>query len=115
MEPDDVLYKEKFTWNRHKNDLNVKKHHISFEVASLVFDDPFLYETWDAENSSSEDRFIVTGSVTGIVNAMLVTVSVTYRGADLIRIISARAADPAERKEYYEKIIACFGQGGQGD
>ena len=111
MEPDDVLYKEKFVWNRQKNILNTQKHHISFETASLVFEDPFLYETWDAENSfPGEDRFIVTGSVTGFVNSVLVTVSVTYR-ADLIRIISARAADPAERKAYYEEIGKYLDQG----
>jgi uncharacterized DUF497 family protein len=104
---DDFIYKDRFVWNRYKNGLNTRKHHISFEVASLFFDDPFLYETWDAEHSSSEDRFIVTGSVTGYVNTALVTVSVAYR-MDLIRIISARAADTAERKAYYEQIKSCL-------
>ena len=43
------------------------------------------------------------GSVTGLINNALVTVSVVYRG-DLIRIFSARDADPAEVKDYYEQF-----------
>jgi len=101
--PDDVIYKNRYIWNRYKNDLNQRKHHLSFETASLVFDDPFHTEEFDEENSIMEERFNVTGSITGLINNTLVTVSVVYRG-DLIRIFSARNADLLEVRDYYEQF-----------
>jgi len=103
ISPDDVIYKNRYVWNRHKNDLNKRKHHLSFETASLVFDDPFHVEEFDEENSIIEERFNVTGSVTGLINNTLVTVSVVYRG-DLIRFFSAREADSQEVRDYYEQF-----------
>ena len=103
IEPNDVIYKNRYVWSRYKNDLNQRKHHISFETASLAFDDPFHIEEFDEENSILEERFNVTGSVTGLVNNALVTVSVVYRG-DLIRIFSARKADSLEVQDYYEQF-----------
>ncbi|WP_461247349.1 BrnT family toxin [Treponema sp. R6D11] len=100
---DDVIYKNRYVWDRYKNDLNQRKHHLSFETASLVFDDPFYIEEFDEENSVAEERFNVTGSVTGLINNALVTVSVVYRG-DLIRIFSARDADTLEVRDYYEQL-----------
>jgi uncharacterized DUF497 family protein len=101
--PDDVIYKNRYVWNRFKNDLNQRKHHLSFETASLAFDDPFHTEEFDEENSITEERFNVTGSITGLINNVLVTVSVVYRG-DLIRIFSARNASPLEVRNYYEQF-----------
>ena len=103
LRPDDVIYKNRYVWNRYKNDSNQRKHYLSFETASLAFDDPFYIEKFDKENSIWEERFNVTGSVTGLINDTLVTVSVVYRG-DLIRVFSARYAGPSESKEYYEQL-----------
>jgi len=103
ISPDDVIYKNRYVWNQYKNDLNQRKHHLSFETASLAFDDPFHVEEFDEENSIIEERFNITGSVTGLINCTLVTVSVVYRG-DLIRIFSARNASPMEVKDYYEQF-----------
>jgi len=103
ISPDDEIYKNRYVWNRHKNELNKRKHHLSFETASLVFDDPFHVEEFDEENSAAEERFNVTGSVTGLINNTLVTVSVVYRG-DLIRFFSARDADSSEVRDYYEQF-----------
>jgi uncharacterized DUF497 family protein len=69
----------------------------------LVFDDPFYTEEFDEENSVVEERFNVTGSVTGLINNTLVTVAVVYRG-DLIRIFSAREVDLLEVQDYYEQF-----------
>ena len=69
----------------------------------MAFDDPFHIEEFDEENSTVEERFNVTGSVTGLINNTLVTVSVVYRG-DLIRIFSARNASPMEVKDYYKQF-----------
>jgi uncharacterized DUF497 family protein len=100
---DDVIYRKRYLWNRQKNELNQRKHHLSFETASLAFDDPFHTEVFDEENSTAEERFNITGSVTGLINNALVTVSVVYRG-DLIRIFSARNADQLEVRDYYEQF-----------
>jgi uncharacterized DUF497 family protein len=78
--PDDVVYKNRYVWTRFKNEMNKQKHHIGFETACLVFDDPFYTEVFDEDNSVFEERFNVTGSVTGLINNALVTVSVVYRG-----------------------------------
>jgi len=99
----DFIYKNRFIWDQNKNILNQRKHHLSFETASLVFDDPFYTEEFDEENSISEERFNVTGSVTGLINNTLVTVSVVYRN-DYIRIFSARNADILEVRDYYEQF-----------
>jgi uncharacterized DUF497 family protein len=98
---DDVVYKGKYIWYAYKNETNKRKHHISFETASDVFDDPFYMEVYDDENSVDEDRFRVTGTVTGLVGGSYITVSVTYRGS-LIRIFSARDADGEEMRHYNE-------------
>jgi uncharacterized DUF497 family protein len=109
---DDVIYKNRYIWNEQKNDLNKRKHHLSFETATLVFDDPFLTEVFDEENSVTEERFNVTGSVTGLINSTLVTVSIVYRG-NLIRIFSARDASTLEVQDYYEQFQKYLS--GQGD
>ena len=101
--PNDVIFKNRYVWNQFKNELNQRKHHLSFETASLVFDDPFHIEEFDEENSIMEERFNITGSVTGLINNALITVSIVYRG-DLIRILSAREADSSEVEDYYEQF-----------
>jgi uncharacterized DUF497 family protein len=104
----DVIYKNRYTWNREKNEINKQKHKISFETASNVFDDPFHYEVYDERNSVDEERYKVTGAVTGLVNGIFVTVSVTYRD-NLIRIFSAREADPMTIRSYYELLKSIIG------
>jgi uncharacterized DUF497 family protein len=105
---DDVYYKDKYVWNRLKNEQNKAKHYISFETASEVFNDPFYKETFDELNSIAEDRYNITGVITGLVNGLFVTVSITYRG-DLIRIFSAREAEPPEIRSYYDFLAENFG------
>jgi uncharacterized DUF497 family protein len=108
MHDEDIVYRDQFIWNRRKNEANIKKHRISFETASFIFDDPFHFEEYDPENSMDEDRFNNTGSATGLFNEVFMTVSVTYRGY-FIRIISARDADPDEIRKYYENVRSITG------
>jgi uncharacterized DUF497 family protein len=106
--PEFTVYRDRYIWNSEKNELNQKKHGISFEEAAGVFDDPFSYEVFDVDNSLYEDRYKVTGTITGFINGRFVTVSVTYRD-ELIRIFSARDAAPAEIEEYNDGIRSIFG------
>jgi uncharacterized DUF497 family protein len=106
--PEFTVYKDRYIWNTEKNGLNKKKHGISFEEATGVFDDPFSYEVFDEDNSVDEDRYRVTGTITGFVDGKFVTVSVTYRD-ELIRIFSARDAEQAEIEEYNNGIRSILG------
>ena len=73
---DDVLYKGRFVWNRQKNVLNQRNHHISFENAVAVFEDPFYIEEYDEANSVYEDRYNLTGF---LKDWHYITVSFTMR------------------------------------
>jgi uncharacterized DUF497 family protein len=103
---DDVIYKGKFVWNRLKNDRNKREHQgISFETASGVFDDPFGIEEYDTENSVFEDRYTMTGYLSG---RSYLTVAFTLR-ENMIRLFSAREADMVERGAYNEHLQRYLG------
>lgn len=92
--------KTRFEWDPAKAASNLKKHHLSFEIATRVFADPFaLVEPNRLENG--EHRWQTLGLVEGY---LLVLVAHTVRddedGTEVIRIISARRAEPKERKRY---------------
>ena len=89
----------KFEWDESKNSINKVKHKISFETASLVFNDPNYIEMFDFEHSIDEDRFIAIGKVGEVLFVVF-----TER-KDAIRLISARLATSAERSLYYDKDI----------
>ncbi len=50
-----------FEWNDNKNEINKKKHKISFEEAQTVFYDSDALIIDDPEHSEQEDRFIILG------------------------------------------------------
>ncbi|PJH76342.1 MAG: hypothetical protein CO064_01765 [Anaerolineae bacterium CG_4_9_14_0_8_um_filter_58_9] len=86
-------------WDPNKARLNVKRHGVSFEEAATVFNDPLSSTIDDPLHSEVEERFLINGESSD--NHLLVVVH-TDRG-NRIRIISARAANPRERRNYYEK------------
>ncbi len=91
----------KFIWDETKNCLNQKKHSVSFELAQLVFDDPFHVSRQD-RIEHGEQRWQTIGLAHGVV---LLLVAHTYseaEGQEVIRIISARKASKAERGIYAE-------------
>ncbi len=89
-----------FTWDNKKNEINKKKHKISFEEAKTVFYDTEALIIDDPEHSEQEDRFIILGLSK---KANLLVVCHCYREADsFIRIISARKATATEEKYYYK-------------
>ena len=85
----------KFIWDEDKNKINKIKHRISFEEASLIYDDENYIEIYDKKHIIDEDIYKVIGRV-----GKVLFVIVTYREKDTIRIISARLATPDERREY---------------
>jgi hypothetical protein len=89
-------------WDETKNRANQVKHGLSFETASLVFDDS-LSISFPERNVEGEDRWWTIGSPDGIV---LLTVAHTLAGFgdhEIVRIVSARKATPSERKLYEEE------------
>lgn len=86
-----------FEWDQNKSTLNEKKHGISFDEARSVFADEAGRLIADPDHSEDEDRFVLLGMS---VKLRILVVCHCYRRGDAIRIISARKADRAERKQY---------------
>jgi uncharacterized protein len=89
-------------WDGHKNQLNKHAHGISFETASLVFDDPLALTRPDPHPDG--DRFRTIG-VIGVATVFVVHTVLEFdpeAGEDVGRIISARKATPRERRQYEE-------------
>ena len=83
-------------WDPGKLKANIEKHGVHFADAVPVLEDPLAVTITDRESDPTEERFVVLG-----LDALARTLVVVYtwRGGD-IRLISARRADPRERKEY---------------
>ncbi|WP_368491447.1 BrnT family toxin [Bifidobacterium tibiigranuli] len=87
-----------FEWDDRKALLNRHKHHVSFDEAQSVFDDPFARLIADPDHSEDEERFIILGMSK---EARLLVVCHCYRiSAEAIRIISARKATRTESTAY---------------
>ncbi len=90
-----------FEWDARKAAANRRKHRVSFEDAATVFLDPLAITFPDPDHSSKENREITIGTT---MKVHLVFVSHCERGGRM-RIISAREATRAERKQYEEGIV----------
>ncbi len=86
-------------WDPAKARANRRKHGVTFEEAATVFNDPLSSTIPDPMHSESEERFVIVGQ--SIQQRLLIVVH-SDRG-DHIRIISARLANPHERKTYEEE------------
>jgi uncharacterized DUF497 family protein len=87
--------------------INLRKHAISFDIALRVFADPFAL-TEQVRIEDGEQRWQTLGIVEGY---LLLVVAHTVRDdeedgqpIEIIRIISARAADRKERRRYEQEI-----------
>lgn len=92
-----MLPRIRFEWDEEKNRANRRKHGVSFEDATAVFQDRVrTLEIFDADHSVFEDRFLAIGPTK---NRLLVVVF-TEPDEHHIRILSARRADENERALY---------------
>jgi len=87
-----------FEWDEAKARRNVHKHHVSFEEAVTVFDDPMSITLDDPEHSDEERRFVTIG-FSNRDRLLVVCHSDRLRR---IRIINSRTADRREWS-YYER------------
>jgi uncharacterized DUF497 family protein len=85
-----------FEWDSAKERANRKKHGVDFRTAARVFLDPYVIE-FDDRDATGELRF----NAIGLVDGRMLSVVYTMRG-EVVRIISARGAEPHEKKKYHE-------------
>jgi len=90
----------RFEWDETKARSNVRKHDVHFETAARVFIDPFAIVEQD-RYENGELRWKTLGRIDGHLLLLVAhTVQDEDDGTELIRIISARRADPTERRRY---------------
>ena len=87
-----------FQWDDNKAAQNYAAHGVTFEAAREAFSDPFALD-WPDE---SEPTVRLGTSQSEWAEGRLLFVAYTLRG-DAIRIISARGAEPYERRKYHEE------------
>jgi hypothetical protein len=91
----------RFIWDENKNRQNLRKHDVYFETAVLVFDDPYAITQRDV-TFEDEERWITVRAIR--LGSILLVVHAFYEehNEEVIRVISARAAESHERRAYEE-------------
>ena len=87
----------KFEWDLGNIMKSELKHHISALEAESIFDDLEMIVFFDPKHSRQEYRYICIGK--SDLNRILY-VSFTFRGIDIVRVISSRIANKKERSIY---------------
>lgn len=90
-----------FQWDDQKNELNIKKHGVSFDEAKTVFYDEYAIQYLDPDHSENEDRFLLLG--TSFKLKTIVVCHCFRQEETIIRIISARKADKDEQQVYWSE------------
>ena len=85
-----------FEWDDEKAIINLKKHRVSFEEGTTIFNDPLFATIPDPDHSKEEERYISIGIS---VQGRLLVIAHTER-KERIRLISCRKATNTERKSY---------------
>jgi uncharacterized DUF497 family protein len=101
----------RYEWDQRKNRANQIKHGgISFEIASLVFEDSHCLLRPDRIDEDGEQRWHAIGMArlgpqTGAVLLVVHAYREDLNGEEIIRIISARAADHHDIRRYQEQAL----------
>jgi hypothetical protein len=91
----------RFEWDEEKNRRNRLKHKVSFETAALVFEDPHVLTQRDPF-AGDEERWVTLGVIGPASLLFVVHTWIERDQEEVIRIISARAATPREKRRYEE-------------
>ena len=93
-----------FEWDEHKNRTNFRDHKIRFEEAQEVFRFPHLTRAdprdYVDQEGNEEIREITTGTIGS--GGVIIVAHTDRRGNP--RIISARIAEPKERRRFYARL-----------
>jgi len=95
----------KFEWDEKKNEINIRKHGVSFDDAKSCFEDDFAEIFEDQDHSINGDRFILLG-MSSSLKTLVVIFTERNRSTKLEicnRIISARKATKKEFQYYWSK------------
>ena len=85
-----------FEWDPEKERENVEEHGVHFKTARQIFLDYNRMERHDDDSSDDEDRWQTMGFFKKVFFVVY-----TERGDNGVRIISARVAEPFERRIYH--------------
>jgi len=88
-----------FEWNPRKASANCRKHGVEFADATAVFEDEQALTVTDEITAVDEQRSLTVGRDT---LGCLLVVAYTWR-ENRIRIVSARKATAAERRQHRER------------
>lgn len=95
------MFNYNFEWDVTKAATNQRKHCVSFDRATTVFNDQFMLSIPDDEHSETEERWLTLGRTD---NDKLLVVIHTFEeskaGVANIRIVSARLATKHEQRQY---------------
>lgn len=95
------MFNYNFEWDATKAATNQRKHGVSFDRATTVFNDQFMLSIPDDEHSETEERWLTLGRAD---NDKLLVVIHTFEeskaGVANIRIVSARLATKHEQRQY---------------
>lgn len=92
-----------FEWDTAKARTNLTKHGVSFRAATAVFRDPGQLTTYDDEHSEDEERWVTLGRTENGQYLVVIHTFAKVSAAEIhIRIVSARAADRQEIRDYEE-------------
>ena len=86
-------------WDEAKNRKNQQKHDVSFETASLIFEDPLRISIQD-RHSNGEERWQTIGMVKGVLMLLVAHTIFDEDNCEIIRVISAIQVTKAEREKY---------------
>ncbi len=89
----------RFDWDETKDAINLRKHGIGFEAASLVFDDPMHLSVQDRE-VDGEQRWQTIGMAEGVLLLLVAHTVEDEDDEEVVRILSARRATAQERSRY---------------
>ena len=88
-----------FEWDSAKAVANLRRHGVSFDLASLAFADPFALIAQD-RFEGGEYRWQTLGLVEGCLLLLVAHTVTDADGTEVVRIISARKATRKERQRY---------------
>lgn len=95
----------RFEWDPTKARSNRGKHHVSFDDAMSVFEDPYALFEQDRSGAAGELRWQALGPAGGVIVLLVVHTAREERPDEVIRIISARRATRKERNRYEQTRI----------
>jgi uncharacterized DUF497 family protein len=93
-----------FDWHLKKAEANLQKHAISFDEATLAFEDEFCVDIYDDTHSTmDEKRYVSIGEANGRILFIAYTILNEDTNDEIYWLISAREAETWEIEDYEQE------------